>query len=137
MIGEIIASNDLLKERAESLRRLFDAGHSLRLFENDFEPLVSTVIADFAEASYVGYARVDMAGKWRAVFKVKDGEWQFSSNDVTYTATGPSNVSVFGWFLVGSGKVKLSCRLPFPVLMSTGASVTVRADVLIWATAIL
>jgi len=137
MIGEIIASNDLLKERAESLRLLFDAGHSLRLFENDFEPLVSSVIGAFAEASYPGYARVNMAGQWRAVFKVIDGEWQFSSNDVTFTSTGPSNVSVFGWFLVGSNKVKLSCRLPFPVLMTTGKSLTVRADVLTWATAIL
>jgi len=137
MIGEIIASNDLLKERAESLRLLFDAGHSLRLFENDFEPLVSSVIGAFSEATYVGYARVNMAGKWKAVFKVIDGEWQFSSLDITYTATGPSNVSVFGWYLVGDGKVKISCRLPFPVLMTTGKSVTVRADVLTWATAIL
>lgn len=137
MAGEIVASNDLLLERAQDLRTLFDGGHALRLFQNDIEPLPKHKIGDFIESSYPGYARVNMAGKWKAVFKVIDGQYQFSSDEVTFLATAASNEVAHGWYLVGDGKVKLSCRLPFPNTMTLGAPVTVRIDCIVWAAVIL
>lgn len=137
MAGEIVASNDLLKERADKMRELFNNGHALRLFQNDLVPLPKHKIGDFIESAYPGYARVNMAGKWKAVFKVEDGQFQFSSNDVVFAATGASVEKAFGWYLVGDGKVKLSCRLPFPNVMTLGAPVTVRIDCIVWAASIL
>jgi len=137
MAGEIVAHNAFLNERAINLRTFFDSGHALRLFSNDFKPGPKEAIDAFAECTFPGYARVNMATKWKAVFKVIDGEFQFSSQDITFTPTGASNENAYGWYLVGDGKVKLSCRLPFPALMTIGRPLTVRLDVIVWAAVIL
>ena len=137
MAGEIVASNDLVRERAEKLRELFNSNHTLRLFQNDFTPLPKHTAAAFVEASFPGYVRQAMYSKWKPVFKVEDGEWQFSSLDIAFTPTGPSVELAYGWFLFGDSKVKLSCRLPFPALMTIGQSVVVRVDCITWAAVIL
>jgi hypothetical protein len=56
---------------------------------------------------------------------------------VTFTATGASSEIVYGWMLVGGSTLKLSCRLPFGKLMTTGQSLTVRIDCITWAASIL
>jgi len=137
MAGEIVASNDLLKERSEKMRELFDSNHSLRLFQNDFAPHPKHVAGDFIEAGFAGYARINMSGKWKLVFKVIDGEWQYSSVDVFFTATTGADETIFGWYLVGSGKVKLSCRLPFGKRMTMGEALQIRLDCQTWAASIL
>jgi len=137
MLGEIVASNDLLSERANELRDAFDLGHALRLFQNDIEPVPKMKIVDFMESSYPGYARISMVGKWRPVFKVIDGQYQFSSFEITFGADAASVEVAHGWYLVGNGKVKLSCRLPFPNVMTLGGNVTVRIDCVLWAAVIL
>jgi len=137
MAGEIVASNDLLKERSEKMRTLFDSNHALRLFRNDFQPTPKHAVGNFSEATFAGYARINMGGKWHLVFKVIDGEWQFSSDDVFFTATAGANETVFGWYLVGDGKVKLSARLPFGKLMNVGQTLQLRLDCETWATSIL
>lgn len=137
MAGEIVAHNDFLRERAEKLRTFFNSDHALRLFSNDFHPAPEDTITAFAESSFPGYARVNMAGKWKPLFKVEDGKWMFSSLDIAFIPTGPSNEFAFGWYLVGDGKVKLSCRLPFGQLMTIGNTVRVRCDVITWAATLL
>jgi hypothetical protein len=137
MPGEIVASNALLKDRAEVIRTFFNSNHSLRLFVNDVKPVPGFVLASLTEATFPGYARVNMAAKWKPVWKVIDGEYQFSSFDVTFTATGASSEIVYGWMLVGGSTLKLSCRLPFGKLMTTGQSLTVRIDCITWAASIL
>lgn len=137
MPGEIVASNELLKERSEDMRTLFDSAHALRLFTNDFKPTPASKIGDFAEATFPGYAAVAMAGKWKPVFKVIDGEYQFSSKEVTWQATAANQQLIFGWYLTGSGKVKLSCRLPFGHSMNYPQRLTVRVDCQTWAASIL
>lgn len=137
MAGEIIASNLLLKERSESLRALLDAGHSVRLFQTDLTPTPEDTIATFVESGFPGYARINLAGKWKPVFKVETGQYMFSSLDLTFTPTAASNEKAFGWYVVGSDVVKLSCRLPFPQLMTVGSPLTIRIDCTTWAAAIL
>jgi len=137
MAGEIVAANALLKDRSELMRTYFDSGHSLRLFANDLVPTPQDPTAAFVESSFPGYARISMAGKWRDVFKLEDGAYHFSSFDCTFTPTGPSNEYAYGWYLFGPLGVALSCRLPFRQLMTVGSPLTVRAEVITWAAAIL
>lgn len=137
MAGEIIAHNDCLKERSEKTRVDFQSATTLRLFSNDFHPAVTDTIGAFAESSYPGYARKNMVDQWRDVFKVEDGKWMFQSKDIAFVSTGASNENAHGWYLVRNGKVQLSCRLPFPVLMTIGNAVTVRVDCITWAAILL
>ena len=137
MPGEIVASNALLKNRSEIVRTYFDSAHSLRLYANDLHPLPKDASAAFVEASFPGYARISMAGKWKPVLKLEDGSYHFSSLDCTFTPTGPSNEYAYGWYLFGPLGTVLSCRLPFPALMTIGSPLTVRADVITWAASIL
>jgi len=137
MAGEIVAANAFLSERANTLKTFFNSNHSLRLFTNDVNPKPAMALSAFSEATFPGYARVNMAGKWKAVFKVIDGEYQFSSLDVTFAATGASNETVYGWMLVGGSTLKLSCKLPFGKLMTVGQVVTIRIDCITWAASIL
>jgi hypothetical protein len=132
MAGEIVASNVLLKDRAENLRTLFSSGHSLRLYQNDLKPTPADTLVRFIEASYVGYERVNMDEQWKAVLKIIDGQYQFSSKDQLYLGGGSPTAPVYGWYLVGENKVKLSCRLPFPVFLGSGKRLTVRVDVIVW-----
>jgi hypothetical protein len=137
MAGEIVASNALLKDRATNLRTLFDSGHSLRLYKNDLHPKPEISSATYVEASFDGYARINMAGKWRAVAKGQDGMFHFSSLDCQFTATGTEAEVIHGWMLFGPLGVVLACRLPFPVSMVIPKVLTVRCDVLVWDAATL
>jgi len=137
MAGEIYASNDLLKDRAENLRTLFNSGHALRLYANQAKLSPAIALNSFAEASYPGYTSKNLDGTWLPVSKVKDGQYQFSSPDWTFVASGPSTLLVYGWYITAAGKVKLACALPFPVVVTLNQPLTVRCDVAVWALAIV
>ncbi len=137
MAGELIASNALLKDRATLLRTYFDAGHSLRLFNNDLHPKPEFSTATYVEAGFTGYARVSMVGKWNLVAKGQDGMYHFKSKDCSFTSTDTQGEFVYGWFLVGPLGVVLACRLPFPVLMQTPQVLAVNCDVMVWDAATL
>jgi len=138
MSGEIVASNELLLERAQKWRDLFNAaGVGLWLFRNDLSPQPAHKLGNFTESAFPGYGRVAMLNKWQPVFKVKDGEYQFSSSDITFTPYAPSTELCYGWYIVSANKLQLSARLPFPVLMTLGQKLTVRVDCQTWATSVL
>jgi hypothetical protein len=137
MAGEIVASNALLLDRANDLRSLLDTSHAIWLFKNDFRPTPKHILTDFVESSFPGYTRQALAGEWNPVFKVIDGEYQFSSHDFSWFPTGPTNELCYGWYVTDGIDVKLSSRLPFPMLMTVGASLTIRIDVQNWALSLL
>lgn len=137
MAGEIVASNKFIEERANDWRTLFNSTHSLWLWQSQNVPKPADTLADYLECSFPGYARISLGGKWKPVLKVKDGEFGFSSFDLKFVATGPSNEFAVGWLIQAAGVLKIACRLPFPVLMTVGQSVTIRADCQTWALAIV
>jgi len=139
MPGEIVASNSAVRETLVRLRDEIQNTnlYSLRLFINDFIPKPGDAFGSFTEATYTGYARKAMQGKLKNIFKVEDGVHQVSSVDFTFLPGGPSLEKVFGWYVCRLSKVWFSCRLPFPVLMTTGQSLTVRIDLQTWALSLL
>ncbi len=130
---EIVASNALIEERAVKLRELLNAGHALCLFQNDFKPLVSSALFDFTEATFPGYLPKNLNGAFGIPKKVIDGEWQTTSIKFTWTCTGDWPAKVYGWFVRGGGKVKLSHRFFLPVTMIAGQEVIVRVDAQVWS----
>lgn len=136
MPDAIVASNDFLSDRSQALRTLLDSAHALALWINNFQPVPADPLVSFIEASYPGYARKALAGQWGASLKLEDGIYIFSSAPQVFSATGPSNQLAYGWYVVTASQVKLSCRFPSPVLMTTGASITVRVDVMTRATSL-
>lgn len=137
MAGDIVASNALLKQRAESLRAILNADHAVWLFQNNFRPGPQHIFTDFIESTFPGYARKTLVGEWKDVLKIKDGEYGFTSFDLTFTPTAASAEDCFGWYITDGVAVKLSARLPFPYRMTLGNPLTIRIDVNVWATSVL
>lgn len=96
------ACNPLLLNRATSLRSLLNSGHQLCLFKNIALLSPATALGDLIEATFTGYARVNLAGKFNAPAFVKDGEYQLTMTAVNFTCTGGLAQDVYGWFIFGS-----------------------------------
>lgn len=133
MPGEISASNAVLEQVAGGLRASLNWGHVLRLYVNDYEPTPASVLSDFAEATFPGYAEFDLTDQWEDVYKIVDGEYQFATPVIPFLSTGASVEVVYGWFIVGGSKVKLSGRFLDSTLMSSGVSLPARVLVQTWA----
>jgi hypothetical protein len=124
--GDIVASNDLLEERAQKLLERFESGCSLRLFSNNLQPSPANRIGDFNEATFAGYGRKNMAGQWSIVRKQEDGRYTFVSTNQIFTGAVDAIGFVYGWFLVIGGKVQFSARLPVAWTAAIGKQVQVK-----------
>lgn len=129
--ARIVASNDLLLDRATVTRVTFDTSHSLRLFKNNVNPQPQTTIAELTEAAFPGYAPLSMSGVWGPVFKAANGDYQFNASEQTFEATAANSEMIYGWFLEAFGRIQLLCLLPFPKSMPIGSplKITVRCHV--------
>ena len=85
---------------------------SLRLFKNNYTPLVTSVLADFTEADFTGYSaktltRSQTGSTWGAASITSDISQSEYGTDQSFTYTGATSQSVYGWYIVGatSGKV--------------------------------
>lgn len=94
----------------------------LRLFRNDFEPDPDSVLDDFMEANWTGYAAVSLLGELSAAAKLSLGWWQSQSGLYEYQppVTNPGNV-VYGLYVTQSGTVRASLRFDAPITMSPGS----------------
>lgn len=91
----------------------------VRLYINDYTPAQDTTPAAFTEASFPGYARVSLSGKFGSP-GVSSHKASSSSSTLTFTQTSDSSVqTVYGWCVIsgdGSGVVMAS-RAESPVPM--------------------
>ena len=71
-------------------------GYHIRLFTNNFTPTTSTVVGDFTEATFTGYAAIALSG-WTAP-TVASHVASTTANPATFTATG-SFQSIYGWYV--------------------------------------
>lgn len=136
MAGQVVASNAEVRERALSLRQRVNAGHVLRLFTNDVTPLPALLLSDYIEAGFPGYVRVDLARKFSPAVKVIDGKFQFDTPELTFTCSGATSETVFGWLIVWDEKLMFSLRLNTPVIMAPGVSVAGVIQLQEWALSI-
>lgn len=84
------------------------ASWKLRLFINDYTPLPSSVFADFVEASFAGYANIDVVqANWQNVTVA--AHVASSTNSTTYTfqanSSGVTPQTVYGYCVTSGASV--------------------------------
>lgn len=99
-IAELLILNTIATE-------LLD-GALIRLFQNDYEPGSSTVLADLTVATFTGYAEVDST-TWGGAFQNADGDAQVIPPVIaTFTATGSTiGNTVYGFYVVDAAGTAL------------------------------
>jgi hypothetical protein len=91
---------DVGKEVA--LAVLFDAGRNpkIKLFKNNLNPVVATVLTDLTEADFSGYADIDLSAASAAAIDGTDrGFRELDANTFTHNGGATTN-SVYGWYVV-------------------------------------
>ena len=102
----------------------------LDLYANNFTPSYSSTGADFTIASFPGYSQVSLARTSFAYPTATGGVGTIvSSISPTWSCTGGSGQTVYGWLMRGasSGKVLGTQAFPSPPVMTSGISVTLGA----------
>lgn len=85
---------------------------TLKLFKNDYTPLVTSVAADFTEADFTGYSaktltRSQTGSTWGAAAIDTDVAEAEYLTDQSFTFTGATSQSVYGWYIVGASSAKV------------------------------
>lgn len=96
----------------------------VRLYANDYTPVDGSTGVNFTEATFTGYAAVELLPELFSapvlVGNVARADYPASPS---YSCTGGSPQTVYGWFMVGqvSGIVYAAQRFDTPRLMATGS----------------
>lgn len=101
----------------------------VRLYSNNYTPVNSSTASDFTEATFTGYAEVDIApSDWGASAIVSNVAYSTSGVTPAFTCSGGSPQTVYGWYAVGatSGKVRAAQKFDTARVMSTGATETLN-----------
>lgn len=81
----------------------------LKLFKNNYTPVVGSVLGSFTEANFSGYAAaIVTAGGWST--PVNDGTGRAISNNALFTfsnTTGAVGNDIYGYFVTDAGGTKL------------------------------
>lgn len=76
-------------------------GAVVRLFKNNFSPNPASLLADFDEADFTGYAE-SAPVVWGVPYLDVDGIIKVTAGSVQYTQTGTGTTNTcYGWYLVG------------------------------------
>ena len=86
--GGIVASNDVILDVITYWYDALNAGSELRLFQNALAPTPANVLADFTEATFTGYASIDLTGLLGAQALVVAGEYQSAIPTQNFSCTG-------------------------------------------------
>lgn len=105
----------------------------LALFVNDIFPDENTVLADFIEASFLGYSSIAVSN-WSGAAAIGSNTYQSSSGTQTFTADiGASPQDIYGWYLHDTVNLWSSDRdpnAPYQILPGANYRVTVLQDVI-------
>lgn len=109
----VVSLDQLLISLNATLAEFAAIGLELRLFKNNFTPVYGSVIANFTEADFSGYAPV-VIGPWNAAGLNVDTAFSDAvGNPFVFTnSTGAVGNDIYGFFAVepGPGKVRFSAR---------------------------
>lgn len=100
----------------------------LHLFTNDFTPSLETILADFTEATYTGYAAQTLT--WGGAYVDGNGIAVAPAGEKIFTQTAAPNEIVYGGYVTNTAGTKLlaSARLdsPFPFEGASTLAVTLK-----------
>jgi hypothetical protein len=136
-VSQIVDSNKQCQNLAEKSRTDFNTSHHLRLFKNNFTPDPSKALSDFTEATYTGYAAVNLNGQFAASTKVQDGEYQTQSGTYTFSYTSGATQAIYGWYIDDGTDWKCAYLFPSPITLDVGVSFTIQVNYQEWALSIV
>jgi len=115
-----LLSDPLLQSRAGTLQTLLNSGHTLRLFQNAITPTPATPLSSFTECTFTGYASISLASAFGTPTQVTSGQWQTQAAPFTFSCTGGSAQTIYGWY-VDDGTNMVMCQLlDSPFTISSG-----------------
>jgi len=106
----------------DAFRVLLNDGR-VALWDNNFNPTKASVLADFNEASFVGYASISPAG-FAAAFLNGDGKAETDSAVLLWTFTAGSGTAVvYGWMVIDQADAEVLAFQKFlsPVVLTPGS----------------
>jgi hypothetical protein len=142
-MGSIIDANVQLQAILDYVRTtiLNTANTYVHLYKNNFTPTAASVLADFTEATFTGYAAVQVNSKFASVYKVIDGEYQTDSSAFTFNCTGGSSQDAYGWYLTFydgvATTVRKSGKFTTPLTFVNGSSFNIQLSPQEWALILL
>lgn len=127
-----VAMGEYLRDPAGSPS--FLDGLGIALFQNDFIPDLDSVLADFAECTFGGYAPLSIITP-NAAFQNGAGRGEVDADALNWTSTGGPVQTAFGYFIYNLALDVIWCqRFNAPVPMGVaGASLDVSV-VFTWFT---
>jgi len=93
---------------------------TLKLFQNNHTPAVTDTEANYTEASFSGYAAVDIHALWGAAFVNASGQGEIDCTTQTFAFGGGAVTNlVYGAYVVdNAGKLIYAERFAAPISMS-------------------
>jgi len=104
-----VGSVQLMEFLRDPIDPSFLDGMGLALFVNNFIPTWDSVLADFTEASFPGYAPQSLSTP-NAAFQNGQGRGEVDADQVTFTASGPSAQTAFGYFVYNAALDVIWCE---------------------------
>lgn len=96
-----------LTNKLEQLRARWNAtALKLHLYQNNFTPLVTSVLGDFTESTFAGYSAQDLVTWGAASVAAHVGKIQAAANTFTRSTTGASQ-NVYGYYVTDAASAVL------------------------------
>jgi hypothetical protein len=123
-----VLGNQALTDRAGTLAAYLNVSHKLKLFVNALTVTPATPFASFVEASFTGYAAVDLAGQFTGPTKIQDGQFQITTPFYTFSCTGGAGQTVYGWWIDDGTSMKLAQTFDTPISITPGSPYTLQVQ---------
>lgn len=97
---------------------------NVHLYKNNIQPTNQTVLGDFVEADYDGYASESLTA-WGATFLNGDGNAESVAPNITFTCTGDTTPNiVYGYYITDAADAVLlmSGKFDAPETMNSAAN---------------
>jgi len=123
-----MAHNYHLSDRMVALRQVLNNGlHALRLFSNNIVPAPDTTIQAFVEATFPGYAPVNLQNDFTPVVQVANGQYQTAGSSHPFSFTAGTPQTIYGWMITdNTPEVRFSFVFASSVFMTNGVTVYVQ-----------
>lgn len=117
----LMATNYNINLSIIALRTLWNGTSELALFQSDTIPDPTTVLSDLVEASYDGYAPIDLTGDWTVPVKDEEGFYSFETTAHQFDPpeTGDTQ-NLYGYYITDGTEVVALERFPTPIPMGPG-----------------
>jgi hypothetical protein len=117
---------------ALAIRQRWNLASWLRMFQSDTPITRDTLLSELAEATWSGYAAVNLAGQWSAPYQQDPGRWQWAAPRVVYQHSGGLvDNTCYGLYVDDGARLLWAVRFAVPVTFASGSPplpTRVRAD---------